>query len=396
MKLHRLAAAVAAICVVSSGAVAAPAAVPAPTPEGPDLAHMTPAFNYFNRPGADLAAHNGDLTGCYEDASKAVTADELVQNGGLFGALLATHAYKGVVAANIENCMLVKGWRVVRVSEEEGASLAAMAPADLSQKLAPWIGADAPHGEVTRVWTNEAARGSVKRFAIRPDHKDDGSLSLDALGKKISWGARPAYQPPKSVKLDPIWPKKPLKPEQFATAPAGSAIVIIGVANGGHNGLALKFMRDGDDPKVFPSTVDHAPDVMFTGIGPIWKRGKNINALAVPPGRWRLAGLSDGLVTLNFCWGAPSFEVKAGEVVYAGSFGIDSEDLGPDLDLAPAAALVGSQPAAAKLRAAAYFNGDVSACGDTGMAALEVTGAPYLPGYVWGGARGKGTAAEAH
>ena len=102
---------------------------------------------------------------------------------------------------------------------------------------------------------------------------------------------------------------------------------------------------------------------------------------AVPAGRWRLYGLG-AAPTLNLCLGSPSFEVKAGEVVYAGAYDLDAAELGPDLDLAPAKAWLGAQ--GRPLRAASYVNGSLGPCGDNSIYALEIKGAPFEPGYAWG------------
>jgi hypothetical protein len=103
---------------------------------------------------------------------------------------------------------------------------------------------------------------------------------------------------------------------------------------------------------------------------------------AVPPGRWRI-GWSN---FLSYCLGSPSFEIKAGEAVYAGTFHIEGPTLAPDLDLAPAKAYLGG-PSAETLRAAVYRNGERGSCmGLSHDYALEFPGAPFAPGYSWGGA----------
>jgi hypothetical protein len=73
-------------------------------------------------------------------------------------------------------------------------------------------------------------------------------------------------------------------------------------------------------------------------------------------------------------------------VVYAGSFDFAATDMGPDLDLSPAKAWLGATPQAQVLRPAAYVNGTRGLCGANHIYALEVKGAPFEQGYVWGSA----------
>ena len=103
---------------------------------------------------------------------------------------------------------------------------------------------------------------------------------------------------------------------------------------------------------------------------------------AVPPGLWKL----DTVSQLNLCLGAPAFRVEAGDVVYAGSFDIAGPDIGPDMDMAPARTWLAGLPQEHALRPAAYVNGVRGFCSGFSMYALEVTGAPFVPGYRWGGA----------
>src|SRR5687768_14606467 len=118
-------------------ALAATASVATPAFAGADLTRSTGGYTYFNKPGADLEIHDAELRACVAEARKTSQPDTNSGAGagyGLIGALVAAvvegaidamHERRGV-AANIENCMVVKGWRVVRMPEEEGAILAAM------------------------------------------------------------------------------------------------------------------------------------------------------------------------------------------------------------------------------------------------------------------------------
>jgi hypothetical protein len=378
------------------GATTAPAAADT-APAEPSLAAMTKGFTYYNRPGADLKVHDAEVADCAAEAARTISVDEQIHNGssmGLLGALIGgamQNAYhRGAAAAGLENCMVVRGWRVVRVPDAEGQELAKLPAADLSARMGPWVGAETPHGDVVRTFGNEAANSSVVRFAIRPSHSNDGQLSLtEATGGNLHQFAQ-APTPPASARdvLDPKWPKKPLTTETLAAAPDGAAVIMVQIKGvSGRNGIGVLLNRRGSDKDVFPSRLDHAPDLIQAQKGwMVAHKECDMFAFAAPPGQWRVAGLAAGLPILNFCLGAPAFEVKAGEVVYAGSFDLSAPDLGPDLDLAPVRKWMGASPRGAAARAAAYVNGVRGLCGNNAIYALEVKGAPFEAGYAWGGA----------
>ena len=134
----------------------------------------------------------------------------------------------------------------------------------------------------------------------------------------------------------------------------------------------------GESLDVRPARLDHAPDVVVVA----GKREGNWFALVVPPGHWRIAGTG----SVGFCLGSPAFAVAAGEVVYAGTFSLTGADLAPDLAIEPAAAWLGGD-FGTRVRPAAYRNGSRDSCIGSGVSyALEFPGAPFEPGYAWGGA----------
>lgn len=369
---------------------------PAPVDASIDIAQMTAGYTYFNRPGADLKLHDADVADCAAEGARTISLDEQLHtgaSGGLVGALLGSAIqaayHRGAAASGLENCMVVRGWRVVRLPDDEGKALAALPPADLTQRLAPWVGADQPHGQIVRAWANEAADARNTRYSTRPAHSNDGQLSLtEATSSNLRQFAIPA-RPADSARdvMDPKWPKKPLTVATLASAPPGSAIIMVQIKDLGlQNGIGVWFNRIGDDGNFAPSRADHAPDRLVAMKGILFAhRQGDMFAFAVPPGRWRLYGMGM-MPVLNFCLGSPSFPVAAGEVVYAGSFDLGANDLGPDLDLTPAKAWLGAAPQAAALRAAVYTNGSRGECGDNTIYAIEVKGAPFAPDYAWGGA----------
>lgn len=355
-----------------------------------NLAEMTTGYTYYNRIGASIADHDLAVKACAAEAFKSHSVDSQMPASGLMGFMilgsLANAANRGVFAAALENCMVVKGWRVVRLPEMAGKDLAALPAAALAQRLEPWVGAETPQGDVVRVWANDAANGTTVRYAVRPQHQNDGLLSLkSATGSPLETVTLPDQPPPPKIELDPKWPTRGLKPNQIAAAPPETGVLVVELKGvSGKAGIGLVFTRQGEDKDSKPSIKDHAPDyVSFMAGLFIAKREGNFFAIGVPPGRWRIAAMG-AMPSLNFCLGAPSFELKAGEVVYAGAFDLSAEDIGPDLTLGAPKAWLAGQPASDKVRAAVYTNGSLGQCGDNGLYALEIKGAPFEPDYHWG------------
>jgi hypothetical protein len=368
--------------------VAAIAATPIVCQADPtNLAHMTLGYTYYNLPGATQADHDTVVAECAKEALKVRSIDSQVNfSGGLLVDALSSAYNRGVFGAALENCMVVRGWRVVSLPEAEGKTLAKLSAGDLAVQLAPWIGADDPHGNVVRVWGNDAANAAVTRFAIRPDHTNDGLLSLKAATAsdlaKIELPAQP--QPPK-IKFDAKWPTKPLKPEQFSGLMPEAAIIVVDVKGlSGKNGIGISLTRMGPDKETSASPIDHAPDQLNALVGLLAaKKEGNFVALEVPPGQWRISSMGV-MPVLSFCLGAPSFSVAPGEIVYAGAFDLSAADLGPDLSLDAPKAWLAGQPAADAIRPAVYTNGSQGPCGYNDIYALEIKGAPFEPDYHWG------------
>jgi hypothetical protein len=357
-----------------------------------NLGRMTAGYSYFNKPFADTAMHNADVSACLADAANMRSFGEQLRPTGLLPELMADSATRGTVMAGVENCMVVHGWRVVHLSDAEGATLAALPPADLMARLSPWIGAETPHGDVVRVWHNDAALAAVNHFSLHASHSKDGDLSLLALAslpndalKANRAEATAATEHPQKIILDPKWKKPKLKPEMLDAAPEGSAIIIIGVSGISlRQGNGFVFNRMGPDIDTQPSAIDHGLDEIAAGAGAIGGSGLHIMAFAVPPGRWRIYSMFGGGISLNFCLGAPSFEAKAGEVIYAGALNLKQEKLAPDQSLDAVRAWAGGAKAVERVKPAIWTNGSRSKCAPNSLYALEFEGAPFEQGYALG------------
>ena len=365
--------------------------------DGPELGRMSPGYTYFNRPGATMAMSRDEIATCVDDSSAlaAFQTQTLPGRGGgllsdaLFGS--GPSAQRGVAAAALENCMVVRGWRVVRLDDAEGEALSKLARDALSAQLTPWIGADAPHGTIVRIWRNDAARAGANYFAYKPAQKNGAQLSLLAIGPDITAAVAEAVtrRPPtvmgdaalvdgNDVTTKPTLPEKaslkPTAPALLDAAPPGSAIIIVNVKT--TRGIFFEFWR------MFDSRT--GMDSSARSISVKASREGKFYALVVPPGVWKIGSIGDGLLRLDFCFGSPGFVLKPGDVVYTGLLDLDQPKLAPQLDLVPVKAWLGPSRAAARLQAAAYTNGLRNVCFGTGAYALEFDGTPFVKGYALG------------
>lgn len=363
---------------------------------GVNLGRMSAGYTYFNRPGATMAMSKADLGTCIDDTSGLMAAQARAPNGPtplgelLFGS--AKSAQRGVIAGGLENCMVVHGWRVVRLDDAEGDALSKLPPAELAAKLAAWVGADNPRGTIVRTWRNDAALACAKYYALRVSPANSAQLTMlavapdieaavgDAVGRRppgprgnaalIEGNEAAPLKPTLSEKLS----RKPTPPDMLDAAPPGSAVIIFNV-----KGSRIVFV-------VFDRMIDTRTgfDASSYGVTARTSHDGKFVAFVVPAGVWRVASFSDGMLSLNFCLGSPGFVVKPDEVVYAGQIDFDQPKLVPQFDLPGAKAWLGQSRAADRLRAATYRNGTRGGCVGTGAYALEFDGTPFVEDYAAG------------
>ncbi len=401
-----------ACAVAAVTALAAPAVSQAGDVIG--MGNMTKGYTYYNLPGSTAADHTDAVKACVGEAFKVRSLDAELQYGrtysyayvepraysgqsaagtligGVIGNIIVAQMVagwsRGVYAAAFENCMVVRGWRVVRLPQAEGSGLAELAPADIEARLAPWTGADQPHGEIVRTFKNDAASASTRYLYFRPAHNNDGLLSLTAVvGKPLDKLDMQLEARPTVLQVDKKWPQKALTVDQIATTLPEAGVVVVRLTGTSTNtGARLTLARMGTDKDTRPSSQDHEPDsIVVTEVKA--SKGGPFAAFAVPPGRWRIAAIA-GMADIGFCMGAPSFAIKAGDVVYAGTFDMAAADLGPDLSLDAPKAWLAGKPAADIIRPVEYTNGSQDGCGYNGIYALEFKGVPNDPDYHWGSA----------
>jgi hypothetical protein len=365
-----------------------------------DLAKSSDGYTYFNKPGAQVAVHDADVRDCKVKAGRLHQPDTSppVYAPGLAGAIGAAIG-KAIVMAmndakarpvNVENCMVVKGWRVVALDPVAGEAADKLETAAKVARMTPLIGAAEPEGTIVRVFANDAASNQTAGMFSPARNTIKSALSVDAMGdppesdKPTKEKAPPAPKLAKSAR-----PPAPLKAEQLGEIPADSALIVVNVQ--GTGAFSVTFERQGPDAKT-PAWADGRPGAFLAG-QPVKATATaggaqgTTHVFAVPPGRWKIAHMSAGLFTVSLCLGAPSFEVAAGDVVYAGSFDPASatNNIGPEMTLEPYRAVFPALSGLGdKMRPATYVNGSTGQCQGAYMYALETTGGQFAEGYAHG------------
>lgn len=401
------------------------------------LIHAIGGYTYFNRAGATMADERADLEACQADVATMqqpfiVANPAVTTQYGLVGALVQAqmdsdiqhYATLRAAGANYENCMVIRGWRVIKLEDATGRQLAALDPPTLTERLASLVGADAPRETVARTFHNEAALPGGSMFAGGTQTQPP-SLSIEALPQESVAAIHPAAhiaskpismmtqqelrarndarrqhdsevaamnQRQARAQLDMLGHTsvRHTREEELASLPPNTTLLIVHfTGNGGGVMLSRADAPAGEVDGVRAQGTTHGGRGTPSDNTYIW---------AVSPGHWRLTGLQAGepAYAMSFCLGAPSFEVGAGEVVYVGSVSFTGQQPRLDLSLDPARQALASAPALAeKVRAASYTNGDTFQCGYAAyLYAYEVDGAPFAPSY-HGGSRAISTTAPA-
>lgn len=344
------------------------------------LSTTSDGYTYFNRAGADVEQHNAELLWCLGQAARVVSVDEMLNgsNVGIVGGLVVYAMSRGVRPAAIENCMVVRGWRVVRVSDDEGRALKTRDLPEIKAQIAEWIGAETPHGQIVRAWSNAAADAATDRFELRPASTGHTSLSVASLGSDL--GARPSNVTP------PVYrDARRVKQNRIVPPPPGKSLIVAMVRGlSFRNGIGVTLLRfNPDDESLAPSASRDDANAIPVGQSLIANNPEgNWMAFTVPAGHWRISAMG-GLPALSLCMGAPAFEAREGEVIFAGIFDMGGV-LGPDLNLEPARQWLAATPVASSIQPAQYSNGWTFDCGFNAIYALEIEGAPFKEGYEWG------------
>lgn len=336
-------------------------------PAAAQVGWRSPGLHYFNRPGATLAQHDEAVRFCAGEAMKMLPSVSGGQYGLVGYVLLQSHADRSQVQANVETCMVVRGWTVVRVPAFDEMFLKQASQASLRAYVAKSVGLESPPGTVVRRYDP----GALLIYKMGGfDAANPDTISFTAVfgppGSKLKL---PDYTPSK-----PEW-RFPRNADPAKLAPDATVIVVRTHGTRPGQQMNVRFLNIADLPNGQPALT------MFATPTPtkfLWKAGtpmEDLFVVEVPPGLWILAGDNAS----SFCLRAPVFDVRKGEAVFAGT--ISSEvagDMQPKMDLTPARA---GLPAAlaGRLRPAEWRNDISFDCGlvpSTFLNAFVVKGAP--------------------
>ena len=334
----------------------------------------------YNRLGATRADYDKDWQECRLIArgsrtpagsipyyyNPAVISPLAAGIGGGIGGLIAGAIIEGQQRrANRRSCLMIRGWRSVELPAATTTSLTAMNEQARNAWFAGRIGAANVEGSVTA--------------------RSDFTLPLNPQAQTDAIASQAVYFPGKNV--DPR-AALVLKPNE---AVAVMAFRRPGDALGRNGQLDIKrydpvtrdlIYRPRNWKKVGDTTVYEV-----TAIGRMKKSPMEVQAVVLTAGDYVIAAASPFgvLATNSNCFGAPTFHVAAGEVVYLGEFApvfnaqmADGRHSGMAWFSKPADAqrvLAASQPGlAAAMKPAALRNGATYACSAVTMDRWDLPG----------------------
>jgi hypothetical protein len=401
------------------------------TPSEPKIvriAQPSEGYTYFNKPGATIDDHEADVRSCLLDAKDVVSWDELIDNNRfLIEGMLTFERAKSARISALENCMIIRGWRVVALQAEEGQALSETAQSKLKEFLSEQVGAQEPQGRIARIWANEAHNAAHKRSELVPMSTNNGQLSLLYLGKITDllypttnailpeYGSRSSLQKldhtasmaerlkaaqragvvlarplltTSAIEVPASFEKKigrNLALADLPNIPDGWGLIVMRIEGKSlKNGLGLGFgphrgPRLQSKKGIIVNEIDFGSGFLNKGAG---KDGSWM-IRAVPPGEYRLSQMD--IIPLYFCLGSPAFKLEKGQIIYAGTFDLSAAAMGPDLAMEPIRAVLAGSPYAERIQPASYVNGTTSNClGSASIYAIEFPGAPFVEGYEWG------------
>ncbi len=386
-----LASAIAVAFIISTGASAQ------------NLTSSSPGFHFFFKPSASIEDHNADLVACtlatrgLINGSDAMTGITAATGGGLFGAIIGgvidNNENRQGAAANAENCMALRGWSVVGLTEAEGLALEKLdgEPSLLREALAPKIDTPVAQGIILRgPFANELAIGGFK--VDQAGDLEEVSLSVRAVKDLTEAAVESAGElrppkPPKGVKAPK--PIKTVKESAISTMTAENAQIVLSMV-GSRPALNLHSIilqrLDGLGGEV---VYDGAPVTAILGgsLSPKIRKRKEGDlyrydfSAEIPTGVWKVATINYGVFAADLCFGAPAFAIKKGETLYLGEMHL-SDDGGYPLDqtnLDVARDMLAPQPdIAERVKFAALTNGFTSECFGSYAYAYEQPESPFV------------------
>ena len=281
-----------------------------------DAARDLKDSRFYNKPGASRADYDADWQTCrliargsktpagsvpiYDPAMYNPAISPLAAGiGSGIGAAIGAAIVEGQMRrANRRNCLLIKGWRLVELPAAQSAKVAAMSDTDRQGYFATMVGAQTVDGDITEMTSFTPVTDAKLNMTGTPT----GPASL-FLGKKV----------------DPRTPLTLADNEgglvlAFRRNDAGSA---------GRSGRVQirRFDRENGDlfyqPRDWKKKGDHTT-YNSEFVSKDKKAAYELHVAKLTPGWYVLQTDAVGTVLPNTtnCFGAPAFEVKAGEYGY--------------------------------------------------------------------------------
>jgi hypothetical protein len=341
---------------------------------------------FYNKPGATRAQYDSDWQECRLIArgsrtpagtipyyyNPAVVSPVAAGVGGALGGLIGGMIAEGEQRrTNRRNCLLIRGWRQVEVPNETAQRVRAMSDSERSNYFNTIVGAQDVAGEIT-----ERTSFSMSPAALG---KVDGPLSGPEsvfLGKKVA-----ATEPVRLENNEGAVVLGFRRPNELSAGRAAA----ISIARYDPEYQDLEYR-----PKDWKATGDkttYGSQVVSNDR----KAGLEVQVVKLTAGDYVLSGQALGKIILSTnCFGAPTFHVGAGEVLYLGDFIPVSGAIGADgkkvygigytnMIEDSRRVLASSQPALASvLKAAEIRNGATYACSAVTMDRWDIAGAPAL------------------
>ena len=342
---------------------------------------------FYNKPGATRAQYDADWQECRLIArgsrtpagtvplyyNPAVTSPIAAGVGGALGGLIAGAIVEGEQRrANRRSCLLIRGWRLVEVSGNGAAKVSAMTDEQRNAYFNQIVGVEKIDGKITE-------RTS---FSLAPEAV--GDLSGPVSGPEALFFGK---------KVDTLSPVQ--------LAPNEGAIVV--ATRRPSSSSAGKFVLLGLDrydraandlvyqPKDWKKTGDKTTYHSEVASGDR-HAGLEVQVVKLTPGDYVISGAAVGtpVIANTNCFGAPTFHVAAGEVLYLGDFipvwgapGADGKKLyglGYASRIEDSRRLLsGAQPAlAGALKPAEIHNRATYACSAVAMDRWDIPGATAL------------------
>jgi len=313
---------------------------------------------FYNKPSVPLQQYLDDEVLCANLTSRAAPGAGAYGGGLVTGVFRAAMA-PGQDAARRNNCMIVLGYRRFEIRPGDQREFTRRVADGGDDLLESYISAEQPpEGVLASQWRNEFLSASV---TLQAAEDLNATLPTQRFPYLQAWEA-PQFFVQHGIReieaggvLDPT-----LATIVVRTADANGQERSSGVG-------ALAFMQIDPETGNAPLIRD-VPVFMHLGER---RRGvaARIQVFQAPPGRYVLWRYLDLTRVVDFCIGAPAFDVAAGDVVYAGSWEMsrggpisvsmaDEESVRAHLaSLAPAAGLA--------LRQAVFRNGARFPCSGT-------------------------------